>query len=183
MHYGWLVVVLCSASPALWGAEVYQWTDARGLVHFTDTPPPAGIVHQSKSISEQAPDYLYQSTDSEGQTHISDQAPLTPRYDTLSVESLPHVTVLPTQAGQSVTMPSVTPPAPVVSASESEQALTRQVQQLQRHCETLAYGSLARRECRSRAKQQFTQHCLDDKVEASLKRAYCWLMDSYQTVE
>ena len=181
MRYGWFVLVLCSASPALWGAEVYRWTDAQGLVHFTDTPPPAGIDHQNQRISEQASDYLYQSTDSAGQTQISDQVPLTPRYNTLSVESLQHVTVLPTQTRQPATVPPVIPPAPVGSAPT--QALTDQVQQLQRQCETLAYGSLARRECRSRAKQQFTQHCLDDKVEASLKRAYCWLMDAYQTVE
>ena len=37
-----LLVLLCAAACA-WSADrqqVYKWTDANGVVHFTDTPPP-----------------------------------------------------------------------------------------------------------------------------------------------
>ena len=34
----WLLLIgLCLTLPAL--ADVYQWTDAKGRIHFTDTPP------------------------------------------------------------------------------------------------------------------------------------------------
>lgn len=35
-------VVLLMALPALATAQVYRWTDAKGKVHYSDQPPPAG---------------------------------------------------------------------------------------------------------------------------------------------
>lgn len=36
-------------------AELYKWTDEKGQVHYTDTPPPAGVEHEARQV-ETAPD-------------------------------------------------------------------------------------------------------------------------------
>lgn len=43
-HWRLLCALACIA-PALMGAT-YKWVDARGQVHFTDTPPPAGTAYE-----------------------------------------------------------------------------------------------------------------------------------------
>lgn len=37
----WSVILLCSISFSIGGAEVYKWVDENGVVHFTDKPPQA----------------------------------------------------------------------------------------------------------------------------------------------
>lgn len=39
------------ATPAL-ASEVYQWKDAQGVTHYSDTPPPAGSDHSVRQISQ-----------------------------------------------------------------------------------------------------------------------------------
>ena len=39
----WLVLTMSLTGAGLWAAEVYTWTDARGLTHITDRPPPPGV--------------------------------------------------------------------------------------------------------------------------------------------
>ena len=44
-HHWRLAFALASIAPALMGTT-YKWVDARGQVHFTDTPPPAGAAYE-----------------------------------------------------------------------------------------------------------------------------------------
>ncbi|MEW6688162.1 MAG: glutaredoxin family protein [Pseudomonadota bacterium] len=46
MIWRWLLVPLALALPAQ--AQQYQWTDDRGVVRFSDTPPPAGAKNVRK---------------------------------------------------------------------------------------------------------------------------------------
>jgi len=39
------------AMPAA-ASEVYQWKDANGVTHYSDTPPPAGSDHSVRFISQ-----------------------------------------------------------------------------------------------------------------------------------
>ena len=45
MKRPWLLLVLLAALPA-GAAEMYTWTDANGVKHFSDSPPPAGAKAQ-----------------------------------------------------------------------------------------------------------------------------------------
>ena len=40
---------LCASTSA---SEIYQWKDARGVTHFSETPPPAGTPYQTRRITE-----------------------------------------------------------------------------------------------------------------------------------
>jgi len=44
-----LVIVMAAFSPASAG-EVYQWKDAKGVTHYSQTPPPQG-AYQQRDIS------------------------------------------------------------------------------------------------------------------------------------
>lgn len=63
MHvYGLLSLVLCLVLfPAVGKAGLYQWTDAQGNLHITDTPPPvsekksAPIVEAAPPVSQSVP--------------------------------------------------------------------------------------------------------------------------------
>ena len=49
-----LAIVLASASAAFTPAaagEVYQWKDAKGVTHYSETPPPTGTNYQQREIS------------------------------------------------------------------------------------------------------------------------------------
>jgi hypothetical protein len=46
-----LLVVLLSANPA--SANVYHWTDAEGVRHYSNTPPPQGV--ESTILQEEIP--------------------------------------------------------------------------------------------------------------------------------
>ncbi len=39
-----LLIVFAFVVPGVQASTVYQWKDAQGGMHFTDTPPPAGAV-------------------------------------------------------------------------------------------------------------------------------------------
>lgn len=43
------LVLLLSALPVLAG-EMYSWTDANGVKHFTDSPPPASVKAQKVQV-------------------------------------------------------------------------------------------------------------------------------------
>jgi hypothetical protein len=48
-----LAALLLSASAA--GATVYKWTDARGIVHFSDVPPPTTSGIKAETMPEAPP--------------------------------------------------------------------------------------------------------------------------------
>lgn len=39
-----LAVLVLAWLPASWAAQVYQWTDANGVKHYSNTPPPDGVT-------------------------------------------------------------------------------------------------------------------------------------------
>lgn len=43
----WLLVLLVAAAPAA-ATEMYSWTDANGVKHFSDSPPPANVGKATK---------------------------------------------------------------------------------------------------------------------------------------
>ena len=45
-----LVVLASACSTALAAGKVYQWKDAKGVSHFSDSPPPAGQKVQDRRI-------------------------------------------------------------------------------------------------------------------------------------
>ena len=45
-----LVVLLGACSTAFAAGKVYQWKDAKGVTHFSDSPPPAGQKVQDRRI-------------------------------------------------------------------------------------------------------------------------------------
>ena len=45
-----LVVLAGACSTALAAGKVYQWKDAKGVTHFSDSPPPAGQKVQDRRI-------------------------------------------------------------------------------------------------------------------------------------
>ena len=42
------------AAPAAFSGEVYQWKDANGVTHYSQTPPPAGSYQQRQITSSGA---------------------------------------------------------------------------------------------------------------------------------
>ena len=47
MRFIALVLLSCLAVPAMAGT-VYRWTDAKGVVHYSDFRPPAGVKYQAQ---------------------------------------------------------------------------------------------------------------------------------------
>ena len=47
MKARWIVLALFFATPAF-AAEMYSWTDANGVKHFSDSPPPANVANAHK---------------------------------------------------------------------------------------------------------------------------------------
>ncbi len=45
-----LLLVTVLSGGGAWSAEVYTWTDAQGMVHITDRPPPPGV--QVKAVDK-----------------------------------------------------------------------------------------------------------------------------------
>ena len=41
MRLAIVCTVLCLAAATAGASDVYQWTDARGVTHYSETPPPA----------------------------------------------------------------------------------------------------------------------------------------------
>ena len=46
-----LAIVLASASAVAAAGEVYQWKDAKGVTHYSETPPPSGTYQQREITS------------------------------------------------------------------------------------------------------------------------------------
>ena len=47
--------LLAVAAPPLTAGEVYSWKDARGVTHYSQTPPPAGTRFEVRGIRNDAP--------------------------------------------------------------------------------------------------------------------------------
>ena len=45
-----LLVLLAASLPALAATQVYSWTDANGVKHFSDSPPPASVNAQRLKV-------------------------------------------------------------------------------------------------------------------------------------
>ncbi|MBH0178654.1 MAG: DUF4124 domain-containing protein [Nitrospira sp.] len=72
--YGLLSLLLCLLLfPAVGTAGLYQWTDAQGNLHLTDTPPPVpekkpvSVVEAAPPVSQFAPQ---KKTSTKGQTSV-----------------------------------------------------------------------------------------------------------------
>ncbi|MFH1982346.1 MAG: DUF4124 domain-containing protein [Pseudomonadota bacterium] len=50
-----LAALMLALAPASWAAQVYQWTDADGVKHYTNQPPPDSVAVESVE-KEIAPD-------------------------------------------------------------------------------------------------------------------------------
>lgn len=50
MKHNWLLLVLLAVGlpAAVAAAEMYTWTDANGVKHFSDSPPPASVTKSQK---------------------------------------------------------------------------------------------------------------------------------------
>jgi hypothetical protein len=46
-----LAIALAAASAAAAAGEIYQWKDAKGVTHYSETPPPGGTNYQQREIS------------------------------------------------------------------------------------------------------------------------------------
>lgn len=43
---------LATAAAGSAASEIYQWKDARGVTHYSETPPPAGTPYQVRRITD-----------------------------------------------------------------------------------------------------------------------------------
>ena len=50
-----MIVALGLAANAAWAQQLYRWTDEKGRVHITDTPPPPGAKSVQKSRAPSTP--------------------------------------------------------------------------------------------------------------------------------
>jgi hypothetical protein len=48
----WVFVVLLPLSSGI-SAEIYKWEDKNGKIHFSDSPPPAGVGAEIKQFKEE----------------------------------------------------------------------------------------------------------------------------------
>ena len=52
-----LLVLLCTSASAIAAQQVYSWTDANGVKHFTDSPPPPNVnaqkIHVRGSVTSE----------------------------------------------------------------------------------------------------------------------------------
>ena len=44
-------LVLAASAMGAGASEIYQWTDARGVTHYSGNPPPAGTQYQTRRIT------------------------------------------------------------------------------------------------------------------------------------
>lgn len=45
-------LALATAAVGANASEIYQWTDAKGVTHYSETPPPAGTSYQTRRITD-----------------------------------------------------------------------------------------------------------------------------------
>ncbi|MBH0189165.1 MAG: DUF4124 domain-containing protein [Nitrospira sp.] len=92
--YGLLSLLSCLVLlPTVGTAGLYQWTDAQGNLHITDTPPPvpekksAAIIEAAPPVSQSAPQ---KRTSIKGQVSVGrPQAEVRPTPNLTSVPQLP----------------------------------------------------------------------------------------------
>lgn len=48
MKHPWLLLALLAISMSAGAREMYSWTDANGVKHFSDSPPPANVSKAQK---------------------------------------------------------------------------------------------------------------------------------------
>jgi hypothetical protein len=48
MKRTWLLLVLLAVCLPAAATDMYSWTDANGVKHFSDSPPPANVSHAQK---------------------------------------------------------------------------------------------------------------------------------------
>jgi hypothetical protein len=52
-----LLVLICTSASAIAAQQVYSWTDANGVKHFTDSPPPPNVnaqkIHVRGSVTSE----------------------------------------------------------------------------------------------------------------------------------
>ncbi|GAA0714508.1 DUF4124 domain-containing protein [Dokdonella soli] len=48
MKRNWLLLALLTVGLPAAAADMYSWTDANGVKHFSDSPPPASVVKAQK---------------------------------------------------------------------------------------------------------------------------------------
>jgi len=46
----WIVLVLLASALPVAAGEMYSWTDANGVKHFSDSPPPASVKAQKLRV-------------------------------------------------------------------------------------------------------------------------------------
>lgn len=44
-------MVMAASAMGANASEIYQWTDANGVTHYSETPPPAGTPYQTRRIT------------------------------------------------------------------------------------------------------------------------------------
>lgn len=44
-------LVLAASTMGASAADIYQWTDANGVTHYSESPPPAGTQYQTRRIT------------------------------------------------------------------------------------------------------------------------------------
>src|SRR6188768_3762178 len=50
-----VAVVALAAASTSWAGEVYRWTDAQGVLHIADVPPPNGHKVQTQNLPDVPP--------------------------------------------------------------------------------------------------------------------------------
>lgn len=45
-------LVLAASAAGASASEIYQWTDARGVTHYSEAPPPAGTSYTTRRITD-----------------------------------------------------------------------------------------------------------------------------------
>ena len=45
-------LVLAASAAGASASEIYQWTDARGVTHYSEAPPPAGTPYTTRRITD-----------------------------------------------------------------------------------------------------------------------------------
>ena len=48
MKHTWLLLALLAVCLPAAATDMYSWTDANGVKHFSDSPPPANVSHAQK---------------------------------------------------------------------------------------------------------------------------------------
>lgn len=52
MRLAIVCAVLFLVAATAGASEIYQWTDARGVTHYSEAPPPAGTEYQVRRITD-----------------------------------------------------------------------------------------------------------------------------------